>query len=165
MPDLAVIRLRNALALFDEFARSTVFGAAAADIRGLDKLFAERLRIAPSYWSQLKSRERHIGERLARQFEALCGKPSGWLDEARPAAGLSAPAAPEPSVPANADERFAVGLFLTAYRMNPQAVKARLLAVLEAELAKSDADARVARKPHPARGRDQGRRSRLTQIK
>jgi hypothetical protein len=157
MADLAVIRLRNTLELFNEFARSTVSGAAAADVRGLDKLFAERLRIAPSYWSQLKSRERHIGEKLARQFEVLSGKPPGWLDQARTAAAAPEASAPEPSTPANADERFAVGLFLTAYRLNPQGVKERLLALLEGEMAKAEADARVARK--------QQRPPRLTKIK
>jgi hypothetical protein len=163
--DLATIRLRNTQQLFDEFARGTVSGAAAADVRGLDKLFAERLRIAPSYWSQLKSRERHIGEKLARQFEVLTDKPIGWLDQANAAQVLAEPEAPEPSAPVNADERFAVGLFLTAYRMNPQGVKQQLLDMLEGELAKAEATPRVARKPTVESSRRNSSPPRLTKIK
>ncbi|MFN7572402.1 MAG: hypothetical protein ACK5TK_13275 [Betaproteobacteria bacterium] len=137
MLDLAAIRLRNTRALFAEFVRSTVAVHAAGDVKGLDRLFAEHLAIAPSYWSQLKSGERQIGEKLARQFESLAGKPAGWLDAVQQAARAAAAPAPEPSLPVNADERFAVGLFLTAYRLNPQAVKQRLLATLDAEMLKA----------------------------
>ena len=80
-PDVARIRLDNALALFDEFVRATVRDPDAATLRGLEGRFAERLQIQPSYWSQIKSRARQIGERLARQFETQCRKPHGWLDE------------------------------------------------------------------------------------
>jgi len=66
--DLAAIRLDNALALFEEFVRATARHADAATLRGLERRFAERVQIQPSYWSQLKSRSRQIGERLARQF-------------------------------------------------------------------------------------------------
>lgn len=162
MPDLAVVRLRNTQALFNEYARNTVSGG--EDVRGLDKLFAERLRISPSYWSQLKSRERHIGEKLARQFEVLMGKPTSWLDEVHPLV----PAAPPPSptsLPLDNDERFAVSLFLTAYRMNPQAVKTRLLATLEGELAKAEATETVARKRHADPHAENSTRTRLTKIK
>jgi len=82
-PDLAQIRLANALALFDEFVRATDSHADAATLRGLERRFAERVQIQPSYWSQIKSRSRQIGERLARQFEQLCHKPRGWMDEAQ----------------------------------------------------------------------------------
>ena len=165
MPDLAAIRLRNTLALFNEFARGTVAGSAAGDLRGLEKMFAERLRISPSYWSQLKSRERHIGEKLARQFEVLSGKPNGWLDEARATAATAEPEAPEPSSPVNSDERFAVGLFLTAYRMNPLRVKQQLMGMLEGELAKAEASARVARNPTVESSRRISSPPRLTKIK
>jgi hypothetical protein len=70
-PDLAQIRLANALALFDEYVRATAKQADAATLRGLERRFAERVQIQPSYWSQIKSRSRQIGERLARQFEQL----------------------------------------------------------------------------------------------
>src|ERR1700712_4051935 len=79
--DVAQIRLDNALLLFDEFVDSTIKRPDAATLRGLEGRFAERLQIQPSYWSQIKSRSRQIGERLARQFETLCKKPSGWMDE------------------------------------------------------------------------------------
>ena len=78
--DLAQLRLDNALALFEEFVRATARHADAATLRGLEKRFAERVQIQPSYWSQIKSRSRQIGERLARQFELLCHKPNGWMD-------------------------------------------------------------------------------------
>ena len=80
-PDLAQVRLDNALALFEEFVRATARHADAATLRGLERRFAERLQIQPSYWSQIKSRSRQIGERLARQFEQLCRKPVGWMDQ------------------------------------------------------------------------------------
>ena len=106
-PDVARIRLDNALALFDEFVRATVKHPDAATLRGLEGRFAERLQIQPSYWSQIKSRARQIGERLARQFETLCHKPHGWMDVAHivsddPRAGTgSVPAAlPLGQVPA-----------------------------------------------------------------
>src|SRR6476646_1195567 len=76
--DVAQIRLDNALALFDEFVHHTVKHPDAATLRGLERRFAERLQIQPSYWSQIKSRSRLIGERLARQFEQCCQKPAGW---------------------------------------------------------------------------------------
>ena len=79
--DVAQIRLDNALRLFDEFVHATVKYPDAATLRGLERRFAERLQIQPSYWSQIKGRSRQIGERLARQFEQLCHKPPGWLDQ------------------------------------------------------------------------------------
>ena len=78
--DLAQVRLDNALALFEEFVRATARHADAAALRGLERRFAERVQIQPSYWSQIKGRSRQIGERLARQFEHLCHKPPGWMD-------------------------------------------------------------------------------------
>ncbi len=138
--DLARIRLENALALFEEFVRATARHADAATLRGLERRFAERVQIQPSYWSQIKSRSRQIGERLARQFELLCHKPAGWLDQAhgnqqgaaetsmavQQAAG---PAAHE-SQPQNDDERFILGLVLTYYRRHPQRARTRLLDLL-----------------------------------
>ncbi len=90
--DLAQRRYENALALFDEFVRAAVRDPDAATLRGLERRFAERLEIQPSYWSQIKSRSRQIGERLARQFEQRCHKPSGWMDATRsvPGPGCSA---------------------------------------------------------------------------
>ncbi len=143
--DVPQIRLANALALFDEFVHATLKNPDAAALRGLEGRFAEQLQIQPSYWSQIKSRSRQIGERLARQFEQLCGKPSGWMDEPhgrapimpstpKPSAAplpLSRPAVEPPShLPRDDDERFMVGLVLTYYRRHPQRARTRLLDLL-----------------------------------
>lgn len=146
-PDLAQVRLDNALALFEEFVRATARHADAATLRGLERRFAERVQIQPSYWSQIKSRSRQIGERLARQFEHLCHKPRGWMDvphgpgsAALPPPlgatlpdgyGSETPSAPrEESAPRDDDERFIVGLVLTYYRRHPQRARTRLLDLL-----------------------------------
>lgn len=126
MPDLAAIRRTNALLLFDEFVRNTVTHPDAAALRGLERRFAERVHIQPSYWSQIKSRARQIGERLARQIEAHCGKPHGWLDVSH----APVPPAPVRAQPADDDERFIVELVLAYYRRDPALAKGRLLAVL-----------------------------------
>lgn len=140
--DVASIRLDNALALFDEFVRNTVKAPDAATLRGLERRFAERLQIQPSYWSQIKSRSRQIGERLARQFEQLSHKPHGWMDVAHDGSAAAdsvgaradaGPAAAEPtsnSLPRDDDERFIVGLVLTYYRRHPERARTRLLDLL-----------------------------------
>jgi hypothetical protein len=135
-PDLAQVRLDNALALFDEFVRATARHADAATLRGLERRFAERVQIQPSYWSQIKGRSRQIGERLARQFEHLCHKPRGWMDVphnggAGPADGNAAFDEPvDDHGPRDDDERFIVGLVLTYYRRHPQRARTRLLDLL-----------------------------------
>ena len=129
--DVAAIRLDNALLLFDEFVQATVKNADAAALRGLERRFAERLQIQPSYWSQIKGRSRQIGERLARQFEQNCRKPVGWMDEAHGAApGEPADTQAESPLPRDDDERFIVGLVLTYYRRHPQRARTRLLDLL-----------------------------------
>ena len=138
--DVAQTRLDNALRLFDEFVQATVKHPDAATLRGLERRFAERLQIQPSYWSQIKSRSRQIGERLARQFEQLCHKPVGWMDLAQgsPAKATAtrqpgaAPAAEghDSPLPQDDDERFIVGLVLTYYRRHPQRARTRLLDLL-----------------------------------
>ena len=130
--DTAQVRLDNALRLFDEFVAAAVKHPDAAALRGLERRFAERLQIQPSYWSQIKSRSRQIGERLARQFEQLFHKPQGWMDHEH---GVDAPqAAPttasSPALPQDDDERFIMGLVLTFYRRHPQRARARLLDIL-----------------------------------
>lgn len=136
--DLAQLRLDNALALFDEFVAQTVKTPDAAALRGLERRFAEQLLIQPSYWSQIKSRTRQIGERLARQFEVRCHKPPGWMDvphDLAPAAPAPATAATSTSTstsngPQDDDERFIVSLVLSYYRRDPRHAKARLLQLL-----------------------------------
>jgi hypothetical protein len=153
--DLAQVRLDNALALFEEFVRATARHADAATLRGLERRFAERVQIQPSYWSQIKSRSRQIGERLARQFEHLCHKPSGWMDQPH-GPGTEALAAPPPrdaapaeaSAPRDDDERFIIGLVLTYYRRHPQRARTRLLDLLGEVLAPAPSPA----PPPPAAG-------------
>ncbi len=138
--DVAQTRLDNALRLFDEFVHATVKHPDAATLRGLERRFAERLQIQPSYWSQIKSRSRQIGERLARQFEQLCQKPTGWMDlrhddspvpaHARPGSAVSAPEPNDSPLPQDDDERFIVGLVLTYFRRHPQRARTRLLDLL-----------------------------------
>jgi hypothetical protein len=154
--DLAQTRLDNALALFEEFVRATARHADAATLRGLERRFAERVDIQPSYWSQIKSRARQIGERLARQFEQRCHKPAGWMDlphtgpgaattAASPAPfSLRAPSAGLPGSkdelqPQDDDERFIIGLVLTYYRRHPQRARTRLLDLLGEVLTPSTA--------------------------
>ncbi len=160
--DVAQIRLDNAMLLFEEFVQATVKHPDAATLRGLERRFAERLQIQPSYWSQIKGRARQIGERLARQFEVLCHKPHGWMDQPHgPGAAHAAPAAEEPphNVPQDDDERFIVGLVLTYYRRHPQRARTRLLDLLGEVLAPappSAATAAAAAAPRPpAPGHDE----------
>jgi hypothetical protein len=130
--DLAQVRLDNAMTLFDEFVRQTAKHADAATLRGLERRFAERVQIQPSYWSQIKGRSRQIGERLARQFEHLCHKPRGWLDLPHaPGDGQdSLQATSDEAIPRDDDERFIVGLVLTYYRRHPERAQTRLLDLL-----------------------------------
>jgi hypothetical protein len=136
VPDVARIRLDNALLLFEEFVQATVSAPDAATLRGLERRFAERLQIQPSYWSQIKGRSRQIGERLARQFEQLCRKPHGWMDVPHAGKVPLASTTPVPAaadtgpMPQDDDERFIIGLVLTYYRRHPQRARTRLLDLL-----------------------------------
>ena len=140
--DVARIRLDNALLLFDEFVQATIKQPDAATLRGLERRFAERLQVQPSYWSQIKSRSRQIGERLARQFEQQCHKPRGWMDLPHGAAAAPAPdvpgAAHSDNQPRDADERFIVALVLSYYRRHPQRARTRLLDLLGEVLVPDD---------------------------
>lgn len=170
--DVAQVRLDNALALFEEFVRATARHADAATLRGLERRFAERVDIQPSYWSQIKSRARQIGERLARQFEQRCHKPYGWMDRVHDgtasgdaaaradapalrtpgAPAAAAPGAPaDESVPRDDDERFIVGLVLTYYRRHPQRARTRLLDLLGEVLVPAAAPAPGSPSPPPGR--------------
>jgi len=155
--DLGSIRRANTLILFDEFVQANVKHPDAATLRGLEGRFAERLQIQPSYWSQIKGRSRQIGERLARQFEGLCHKPAGWMDEPHAAGGVATSARPSlppihaaagtvdedstRTIPRDDDERFIVGLVLTYYRRHPQRARTRLLELLGEVLAPAAAPA------------------------
>ena len=147
-------RYENALLLFEEFVQAAVRHPDAAALRGLERRFAEHLLIQPSYWSQIKARTRQIGERLARQFEQRCRKPTGWMDiahaqvaQVRPSDEPLAPP-PPPSTPQDDDERFIVGLVLSYYRRHPQRARTRLLDLLGEVLTPAAAPAGAA--PAPA---------------
>ena len=155
--DVAQTRLGNALALFDEFVQATVSHPDAAALRGLERRFAEKVLIQPSYWSQIKSRSRQIGERLARQFEQCCHKPRGWLDEPHGSVAsgqaLRAVAGDKPAaagLPRDDEERFVVGLVLEYYRRDPRRAKARLLELLGDALLGGASAAPAAARPAPA---------------
>ena len=174
--DVALTRLTNALALFDEFVQIHIKHPDAATLRGLEGRFAERLQIQPSYWSQIKGRSRQIGERLARQFEQLCHKPTGWMDQAHAQPGAASSrvggqtarqavafgAADDDvthALPQDDDERFIVGLVLSYYRRHPQRARTRLLDLLGEVLIPSPAAPAVGRKSPAAidRAVDDGR--------
>jgi hypothetical protein len=115
-----IVRRQNALALFQAFAEKALAGGASP--KGLEQAFAAQLQVSPSMWSQIKS-SRPIGDKLARQIETLCARPSGWLDEARAAEVRSA-----------AETAF-VDLALAAYRATDSAGRRALRAQLKALLA------------------------------
>ena len=85
--NITVHRRRNALGLFQQFAEEQM--RVGAPPKGMEQAFAQKLQVSPSMWSQIKS-SRPIGDRLARQIESACGRPSGWLDEEHEPQGLTA---------------------------------------------------------------------------
>ena len=101
MSNITLTRRENALALFQDYAEKAL--AAGTSPKGLEQSFAAKLQISPSMWSQIKS-ARPIGDKLARQIESACGRPTGWLDEA------CKEAAPSPA------EAAFLELALTAWR-------------------------------------------------
>lgn len=80
MANITIARRRNALSLFQAYAEKALSGGASP--KGLEQAFASEIQISPSMWSQIKS-SRPIGDKLARQIEKLCARPSGWLDDPR----------------------------------------------------------------------------------
>ena len=80
MPNLTVNRRLNAVQLFQRFAEARM--KAGEPPKGLEQAFAQALQVSPSMWSQIKS-SRPIGDKLARQIEAMTGRPVGWLDAER----------------------------------------------------------------------------------
>ncbi len=91
--------------------------AAGVSPKGLEQAFATSLQISPSMWSQIKS-SRPIGDKLARQIETLCGKPVGWLDEARAVQAITPV------------EQAFLDLALTAWRVTNSAGKRQVRALL-----------------------------------
>lgn len=84
--NITVHRRRNAVALFQQYAEEQM--RLGCPPKGLEQTFAQRLQVSPSMWSQIKS-SRPIGDKLARQIEAACGKDAGWLDDEREPQGLA----------------------------------------------------------------------------
>lgn len=99
---ISTIRKVNAISLFQVYAEEQI--AAGVQPKGLEGAFAQLLGISGATWSMAKSGKRPIGDKLARQFERCAGKPSGWLDEERPADGMT-----------QAEQQF-VALALHVYR-------------------------------------------------
>ncbi len=122
VPNITVTRRHNALALFQDFAEKAL--AAGASPKGLEQAFAAQLQISPSMWSQVKS-SRPIGDKLARQIEALCAQPAGWLDEERASAA-----------PTAAEQAF-IALALQAFRATNSAGRKALRESLRAALSQA----------------------------
>ncbi len=122
LTNITVTRRQNALALFQAYAEKAL--ASGATPKGLEQSFAATLQISPSMWSQIKS-ARPIGDKLARQIEQACGKPSDWLDEARVSAG-----------PAPAEMAF-TQLALAAYRASNAAGRKALREQMKAIVARA----------------------------
>ena len=120
MSNITLTRRQNALALFQDYAEKAL--AAGAAPKGLEQSFATTLQVSPSMWSQIKS-SRPIGDKLARQIESACGKPSGWLDE------LRKDAAPSPA------ETAFLELALAAWRATNSAGRKALRERLKANVA------------------------------
>jgi hypothetical protein len=74
-------RRNNLLNLYVEFRAAQATANPTEPGRGTDVLFAEKLQIAKTTLSTMKSGSRPIGNKMARQFEALCSKPVGWMDK------------------------------------------------------------------------------------
>lgn len=87
VPNITIQRRQNVLTLFQQFAEEQMRTGVAP--KGLEQTFARHLQISPSMWSQIKS-SRPIGDKLARQIEAACGREGGWLDAVRASEGLTA---------------------------------------------------------------------------
>ena len=101
MSNITITRRANVLTLHRRFLEQSI--AAGLHPKGLEEIFARKLEIKPSMWSQIKG-SRPISDKLARQIEVHCGEPPGWLDEER-----------KSEVPDAAEERF-VGLAREVWR-------------------------------------------------
>lgn len=85
-----LVRRENLLRLLREFSQARI--ARGEPTNGTEKAFAEQLQVSKSLLSQFKS-SRNISDAIAKQIEARCKKPDGWLSAehtdlvARPAPG------------------------------------------------------------------------------
>ena len=85
-PDLARTRLARLMALWLQWRLRRLATGEEAQERD----FAASLGLAPSQWSQHKA-GKPLGTRLARQIEAACGQPAGWLDRPQEDTSAAAP--------------------------------------------------------------------------
>lgn len=77
IPNTTLVRRANLLVLLHEFTEQHLDAGESA--KGVEQAFAAHLQMLPSRFSQIKS-SRPIGDKLARQIEALCKRPALWLD-------------------------------------------------------------------------------------
>lgn len=75
--DITTVRRANLLLLHARYVAD--HAVAGVNLKAPKKAFAEFLQISPATYSQLFS-FKVMGDQMARQIEALNGKPSGWLD-------------------------------------------------------------------------------------
>jgi hypothetical protein len=101
-------RLNNFAELFRQFREAHLH----LPDRGMLKLFAQKVEVSEKYLSHVKCGRRSLGSATARQIEARCGKPQGWMD-----------AQHSEMEPQNSDERDVVEQILLLYRRSPETVK------------------------------------------
>lgn len=119
MPNPHVLRRANLLLAFQTFAQTRLGSPDSPGAKGIEQAFAEHLQIRPSAWSMFKTGSRPVGDKLARQFEAVLGRPPGWLDEEHGEPGIT---------PA---EQHLMALALAASRRTNAAGRRRLLQLLK----------------------------------
>ena len=117
MTNITIARRTNALTLHRRFLEQSI--AEGLPAKGLEEIFAKKLQISPSMWSQIKG-SRPISDKLARQIEVHCGEPPGWLDEER-----------KSGAPDAAEERF-VALARETWRVATAKEKRELMKLLKA---------------------------------
>ena len=85
-PDLARTRQARLMLLWLQWR----MGRLASEEDAQERDFAAGLGLSSSQWSQHKA-GKPLGPRLARQIEAACGQPAGWLDRAQEDSSAKAP--------------------------------------------------------------------------
>ena len=111
--DTHAVRRENLLRLLREFSQARIAGGEATN--GTEKAFAEQLQMSKSLLSQLKT-SRPISDGNAKQIEARCKKPAGWLSIERD--DLAQPPAP-------GEEAF-IAAARAAYRASSRAERTSL---------------------------------------
>ncbi len=78
--NIQLVRRENFLSLYADFLRQQQQLDPEASVSGLSKSFAEKIQIAGSSFSSIKSGARSIGDKVARQIEANLRVEQGCLD-------------------------------------------------------------------------------------